>query len=96
MSSSSWHNARNWRLGAEEIRTLADEMRDDEAKSIMLRIAADYEKLAAFAEKASGASLVCFCVSSSVGEAWESKARGVWRWIAIRRRFDGRKRDEMR
>jgi hypothetical protein len=56
MSSSSWHNARNWRLRAEEIRTLADEMKDDESKSIMLRIAADYERLGVFAEKASGAS----------------------------------------
>jgi hypothetical protein len=60
MSSSAWHNARNWRLRAEEIRTLADEMRDDEAKSIMLRIAADYEKLAIFAENASRASLETF------------------------------------
>jgi hypothetical protein len=60
MSSSSWHNARNWRLRAEEIRTLADEMRNDEAKLIMLRIAADYEKLAIFAERASGSCVKIF------------------------------------
>jgi hypothetical protein len=40
-------------MRAEETRTIAEEMHDDEPKAIMLRIAADYEKLVDWAEKSS-------------------------------------------
>jgi hypothetical protein len=50
--------ARNMRMRAEEIRTLAEDMHDDEPKMIMLRIAADYEKLVEWAEKGSEPSFV--------------------------------------
>jgi hypothetical protein len=50
--------AQNMRMGAEEIRALAEEMHDDEPKAIMLRIASDYEKLIEWAEKGSNPSLL--------------------------------------
>jgi hypothetical protein len=51
ISDASWQNARIWRMRAAEIRALSDEMKEIEPKAIMLRIAADYEELAEWAEK---------------------------------------------
>jgi len=51
-SPSSWYGAaNNWRMRAEETRAIAEEMKEAEPKAIMLRIAADYEKLAEWAEE---------------------------------------------
>lgn len=52
MSDPSWHNARNWYMRAQVIRVLAHEMEEIEAKTIMVRIADDYERLASCAENA--------------------------------------------
>jgi hypothetical protein len=42
---------RKWRMRAEEIRVLAEDMEDAEAKSIMLRMADDYDRRAEHAEE---------------------------------------------
>ena len=44
-------NPEFWRFRAEEVRTMADDMRHDEPKTMMLRIAEDYEKIATFFEQ---------------------------------------------
>jgi hypothetical protein len=51
MNTASRHNARNWRMRAEENRALANEMKELEPKAVMLRIADDYDRLAEWAEK---------------------------------------------
>jgi hypothetical protein len=40
-----------WRSRAEEVRAIANDMKEAEAKAIMDRIANDYERLAKHAEK---------------------------------------------
>jgi len=41
----------HWRLRAEETRTVADQMTDEEARTVMRRIALDYDRLAKLAER---------------------------------------------
>jgi hypothetical protein len=49
---ASWFAAaRDWRMRVEEICALAEQMKETEPKIIMLRIAADYRRLAEWAEK---------------------------------------------
>ena len=51
MASLSWHSPRLWHMRAEEIRALANEMKEAEPKAILRRIAEDYKKLAEWVEK---------------------------------------------
>jgi hypothetical protein len=56
MATSIINDPEHWRNRAEEARTLADQMSDEASKQTMLRIAADYERLAERALRAQGAS----------------------------------------
>jgi hypothetical protein len=57
MATSFINDPEHWRNRAEEARTLADQMSDQASKQTMLRIAADYERLAERAAlRAQGAS----------------------------------------
>ena len=46
-TSSHINDPEHWRQRAEAMRKLAESVKDTEAKGTMLRIAADYDKLAA-------------------------------------------------
>jgi hypothetical protein len=57
MAISFTNDSEYWRTRAEEARTLADKMSDEESKEAMLRIASDYDRLAERAAlRAQGAS----------------------------------------
>ena len=53
MPASSINDPEHWRARAEEMRRLAEDLKDAATKEMMLRIARDYENLALRAEERS-------------------------------------------
>jgi hypothetical protein len=51
MSPTFLNDLRRWRDRADEMRSLASETRDPESRTLMLRLANDYESLARRAER---------------------------------------------
>jgi len=45
------NNPEYWRFRAEEVRTIAEDMKNDETKAIMAGIAKDYERIAKIMER---------------------------------------------
>jgi len=50
------YDTRHWQNRAEEMRSLAEDMRDEGAKAMMLRMAVDYENMAARIENSKPAA----------------------------------------
>jgi len=51
MPENKLDNPEYWRFRAEEVRTIAEDMKNGEPKTIMLRIAEDYERIAKLVEQ---------------------------------------------
>ena len=54
---STYDDARQWRDRAEEMRLVAEGMRNEQNRKLALRIAADYDRLAMHAERRARRSL---------------------------------------
>jgi hypothetical protein len=63
--SYPFENAKHWRLRAEAMRTLAEEAIDSTVRAMMLRIAADYDRLAESANDRAAHDSIMFRTAES-------------------------------
>jgi hypothetical protein len=66
--ASVFRGASHWRMRAEEMRTIAEETRDSTARAMMLRIAADYDRLAKHADGNIGLEVSTVVFHNSSGQ----------------------------
>jgi len=66
-------SAAYWRLRAEELRTIADDAHDPRAKAIMMRIAADYDRLAQYADDSAALDSMLMRVGADYARLTDSR-----------------------
>ena len=78
--SYPFENAKHWRMRAEKMRTLAEEAVDSTVRAMMLRIAADYDRLAESADNRAAHDSIMFQTAEVKPESLpETPSKSGWK-----------------